>query len=232
MLDKRNDGNHTGVGEPLRFRGATQCDAHACAPLVFASGVREFSYFLGETPDRCVAFLRSAFVSGVGRFSWKRHRLAVAADGSIHAILAVHDGRMIAFDDLHLVWMLLRFFGLLRTIRILFRGLVLERELPPPKRNQVLIAHCATDERVRGTGVFSALFDDAWSNGVLAAVDGQDVMLDVLVSNMRARALYERLGFVEVPRPRSRSRRLPVDLASVRMRWIRRSQADAEQVSE
>ncbi len=45
---------------------------------------------------------------------------------------------------------LARFFGVRRTIGQLLRGLVLETEIPAPKRSQILVAHCATDERQRG----------------------------------------------------------------------------------
>jgi ribosomal protein S18 acetylase RimI-like enzyme len=202
-----------------RFRPAEPGDAQACAPLVFASGVREFSFFLGVAPEVCIGFLRCAFASRRGRFSWQRHRVAVSPDGVVLAVLAAHDGRVIGLDDPHVAWMLLRHFGLLRTIRMLLRGLVLESELPAPKRHQTLIAHCATDARVRGTGVFSALFSDAFEAGMFKTEPGREVLLDVLLDNVRARSLYERLGFVEVPCTRVRAERLPVELSSARMRW-------------
>ncbi|EIF69397.1 acetyltransferase protein [Burkholderia pseudomallei 1258a] len=204
---------------PWRFRAAAASDAHACAPLVFESGVREFGYFLGEPPARCIAFLAFAFASKHGRFSWRRHRVALGGDGTVSAVLAAHDGRATTFDDLHVAWMLLRFFGVARTIRMLLRGLVLESELPAPKRSQTLIAHCSTEARVRGCGAFSALFDDAMRAGLLGVEPGREVVLDVLASNERARALYERLGFAATPRARPRSARLPGELASVRMRF-------------
>jgi RimJ/RimL family protein N-acetyltransferase len=45
----------------------------------------------------------------------------------------------------------------------------------------------------------------------------------VLTRNERARALYERLGFVALTRHRARSRQLPAELDSVRMRLTRRA---------
>ena len=103
------------------------------------------------------------------------------------------------------------------------RGLILETEIPAPKRSQILVAHCATDERQRGTGIFSALFRDALDTGALPADGSRDVVLDVLTRNVRARALYERLGFTALPRPRARSRRLLAELDSVRMGLSRRT---------
>jgi len=211
----------TSVG--LSFRPARASDAAACAPLVFASGEHEFEFFLGVPAHRCIAFLEHAFTLSGGRFSWRRHEVAVDAGGQIVAVLAAHDGRRILSDDPHIVWTLLRYFGPLRTVPMLLRGLVLETELPKPKRTQTLIAHCATLVEVRGTGVFSALFEYA-IRGEIAQLRGletkdREIVLDVLLSNPRAATLYRRLGFVDLPRRKPRASRLPAELESVRMRF-------------
>ncbi|MGT0191960.1 GNAT family N-acetyltransferase [Burkholderia pyrrocinia] len=208
----------------VRFRAADADDAVSCAPLVFASGVAEFGFFLGESDARCIAFLQQAFRSRHGRFSWRRHRVAVADDGAVLAVMAIHDGQRTMFDDVHVVWALVQFFGVRRTIGQLLRGLILETEIPAPKRSQILVAHCATDERQRGTGIFSALFRDALDTGALPADGSREVVLDVLTRNVRARVLYERLGFAALPRSRARSRRLPAGLDSIRMGFDRRGQ--------
>lgn len=213
----------------LSFRAARASDAAACAPLVFASGEHEFEYFLGVPAGQCVAFLAHAFALSGGRFSWRRHDVAVDARGKIVAVMAAHDGRRIMADDPHIVWSLLRYFGPLRTVPMLIRGLILETELPKPKRMQTLVAHCATRADMRGTGVFTTLFEHA-QRGSTAAEPGldageRDIVLDVLVSNPRAAALYRRLGFVALPRRRPRSRFLPAHLESVRMQLAARPDA-------
>lgn len=210
----------------LTFRPARVSDATACAPLVFASGEHEFEFFLGVPRERCVAFLQHAFALSGGRFSWRRHEVAIDSQGEIVAVLAAHDGRRILADDPHIVWTLMRYFGILRTVPMLLRGLVLETELPKPKRTQTLVAHCATRADARGTGVFTTLFGhalgakEAAQRGLEAGE--REIVLDVLVSNTRAAALYRRLGFVELPRRKPRSRRLPAQLESVRMRLASR----------
>ena len=206
----------------LRFRPARAEDAQMCAPLIFASGVREFGFFLGEPAGMCIEFLEFAFTSKHGRFSYRRHRVAVTDDEQVAAVLALHDGRITWFDDPHVALLLLLFFGVRRTVRMLLRGLVLESELPAPKSSQTLIAHCATHEPMRGTGVFSALFANTLHAGLMDGDGGRQIVLDVLVSNRRAYELYRRLGFVELPRRAAVSPRLPCELESVRMRWVRK----------
>ncbi|MFM0731014.1 N-acetyltransferase [Paraburkholderia sediminicola] len=207
----------------LQSRPARAEDAEACAPLIFASGVREFGFFLGESDKRCVEFLEFAFTSKHGRFSYRRHHVAVTGDGKVVAVLAMHDGRNIWFDDPHVALMLLMFFGVRRTVAMLLRGLVLESELPAPKSSQTLIAHCATGEQMRSTGVFSTLFTSVLRAGLMHDEPDRQIVLDVLVSNRRAYDLYQRLGFVELPRRAPISRRLPHELESVRMQLMRRA---------
>lgn len=211
--------------QTLTFRPARASDALVCAPLVFASGAHEFEFFLGVSPERCITFLAFAFGLNGGRFSWRRHEVAVDANGEVVAVLAAHDGRRIVADDPHVVFTLLRHFGVLRTVPMLLRGLVLETELPKPRRAQTLVAHCATREESRGTGTFSALFAHALGN-VERGLDApaREIVLDVLVSNTRAAALYRRLGFVDLPRRKPRSKRLPAELESIRMRFEPRKQ--------
>jgi len=203
----------------LTFRPARASDAAVCASLVFASGEHEFEYFLGVSSEQCVAFLKKAFCCSSGRFSWRRHEVAVNAQGEIVAVLALHDGRHLLADDPHIAWTILCHFGLMRAVPILLRGLVLETELPKPKRAQTLLAHCATASDVRGMGVFTTLFDRV-RQVKLGSPDAEnrELVLDVLVSNTRAAALYRRLGFVPLDRRRARSRFLPARLESIRMR--------------
>jgi GNAT superfamily N-acetyltransferase len=215
-----------GHADGLQFRPARAEDAAACAPLIFASGVGEFGFFLGQPDERCIAFLRFAFTSKHGRFSYRRHHVALTSDNKVIAVLAVHDGRRIWLDDPHVALMLLMFFGLRRTVSMLLRGLVLESELPAPKSSQTLMAHCATDAQNRGTGVFSALFASVFASalraGSISGEPGRQLVLDVLVSNRRAYDLYRRLGFVELPRRAPVSHRLPRQLESIRMQYMDR----------
>lgn len=217
--------DHASTPATLTFRPAHATDAATCASLVFASGEHEFEFFLGLPAAQCIAFLKHAFALSDGRFSWRRHEVAVDANGEIVAVLAAHDGRRILADDPHIVWSLARYFGIMRAVPMLLRGLVLETELPKPNRAQTLIAHCATREDARGSGVFSALLDHALRDEVATkrGLDAphRDIVLDVLVSNTRAAALYTRLGFVTQSRRKPRSARLPPELESVRMRLAR-----------
>jgi ribosomal protein S18 acetylase RimI-like enzyme len=198
-------------------RSACVADAAQCAPLVFASGEAEFGYMLGVGRDECTAFLERAFRSRGGRFSYRRHRVALNTHGEVCSVMAIHEGGRIALDDAVFVWHVCRYFGLARAIGILLRGSRLATEVPPPARGQKLIAHCATRPEWRGRGALSALFDTVLGTADERTDDASQFVLDVRVENVRARVLYRRLGFEAITMKRSRHPRLPATLASERM---------------
>ncbi|WP_316873506.1 GNAT family N-acetyltransferase [Ralstonia edaphi] len=134
------------------------------------------------------------------------------------AVLAIQNGRKNGFDDLYSVRDFLQHFGPLRTPGLIRRGLILETEIPAPTRRQTLLAHCATHPRLRGQGIFNALFSHAMSQQLLPAMADQVLVLDVLDTNERAAALYRSLGFEPVGL-RRRSGRLPTHLAATRMQY-------------
>jgi ribosomal protein S18 acetylase RimI-like enzyme len=204
-------------------RPARPDDAGNAAPLVFDSGKQEFGFLFGVPPPECIAFLRAAFASTHGRFSWRRHWVSTTEGDTAVAILGAHGSSSTLSDNLCFAWMSLRIFGLRRTIGVLKRGLILESELAPPRRGETLLAHCATHEDARSRGVFSALLNAAQTNSTPPLIPrSEGLVLDVLVSNDRAAQLYRRLGFVALERKRPRARNLPAELESVRMRFQQR----------
>lgn len=213
------------TGEPRKSllaamvcRPATAHDATALAPLVLASGGLEFSYLLGGTREERESFLRKVIAADNGRFSWRRHRVAALGNEPV-AVLGIQDGRTNLLDGPRVALDFLRVFGARRTGGIIGRGLILEREIPAPKRRQTLLAHCATRADMRGQGIFQALFAETMRAGLLPAGPGQALVLDVLGSNARAAALYRKLGFVAMDAPPERAGRLPPALRAARMQF-------------
>jgi GNAT superfamily N-acetyltransferase len=133
--------------------------------------------------------------------------------------MGARDQRNIEQGGRHMIWMVLYFFGPRKARSILLRGGVLASEVVVPERGQTLLLNIATEQRVRGTGIFTAMLADALASGWLRCAPGDQYVLDVLLSNDRARHLYERLGFVAQPRQHPPSADLPADLVSVRMAW-------------
>ncbi len=84
------------------------------------------------------------------------------------------------------------------TLGALWRGPLLDIMERPLTEGQILMDGLFVDARYRGLGVGSALIDAVVEEARSIGMD--EVRLDVIDTNLRARALYERLGFVPTGR--------------------------------
>jgi ribosomal protein S18 acetylase RimI-like enzyme len=76
---------------------------------------------------------------------------------------------------------------------VIARGLRIERVISPPARQWHYLAHLGVAPALRGQGIGQQLIEHLILQG--RALGKQRLVLDVAVSNPRAQALYERLGF-------------------------------------
>ena len=178
----------------LEFRRCEAADANSIVPLIFASGPIAFRYvFSHRHADEALEFLHAAFAGRPGQFGHANH-LAVVRDGRIVAAGAMWDARAHAGFTLHAAWQILRFFGVWRGIKTIIRGLRMERVVKPPRAQRAYIGHIAVMPEARGQGIGLELMRYLLQK----AQAGQHPVaaLDVADDNVRARALYEGLGFV------------------------------------
>lgn len=178
---------------PLAFRPAMPADAEAAVPLIYGSGPAAFDYvFAISGRSDAQAFLRHAFLDGAGEFGWRNHRVGVL-DGTVVAVGAAYGGESALGFTLAAARQILGHFGVRHAPAVIGRGLRVERVIPPPGRGMHYLAHLGVAPALRGLGIGRALIDHLAG---LEAAQGRRLVLDVAVTNPRAQALYERLGFV------------------------------------
>lgn len=159
-------------------------------PLVYSSGPRELDYLFG----RALAFLPFAFAHSRGAFGARSYTLAVR-HGQVVGAVALYGGEAAARLDLGLAAAVLGFYRL-GAPAVLGRGLRLAALVPPPDRHTLFVAQLGVRPDQQGQGVGTALLAHAAAR---ARAEGRArVALDVAVTNARAQALYERLGFTVV----------------------------------
>ena len=199
----------------LAFRQAQPQDAIALAPLVLESGQHEFEFLLQGTVTERIDFLQKQISRPYGYFSWKRHWVAMSGK-QIVAVLALQHHQPVNWDDVLFAHAVIAFYGYRKGAGILYRGVQLQRELPHPASQQILVVHCATHHDWRSKGVFSTFFHHIIRLPE-SGIGTQTLVLDVLNSNQHAAHLYQRLGFVQGQLSPDRTHNIPPTLFSTRL---------------
>ena len=87
------------------------------------------------------------------------------------------------------------FYGLVEAWPVIFKGLQAESVIQPPSSKEIILGHLGVAPEAQGQGIGTALVEYLLA---LDAAKGKTPALDVAVTNPRAQALYQRLGFVVV----------------------------------
>ena len=160
---------------------------------MFSAGPEAFCYvFSVDYQDQAVDFLHHAFQRGGGEFGYNDHSLALE-DGKPVALVGVwhpKDNMAYMLDALKKI---VAYYGPIKGLRVLTRGLRFEKIVSPPKNNTLCLHNLGVAEGLRGTGIGSKAIEHFCE---LARKQGiETACLDVAGTNPRARALYERMGF-------------------------------------
>ena len=185
----------------LTIRQAKADDAAAAVPLIYSSGPAAFDWLLQRKRSTAPDFLSYAFKHPRGLFSYTCH-LVACIDGKVvgtsTACTLKECKPMMRWTGIDFV----RYFGPFAGASVLIRGLRLDRALPPPLPGRLYIGHLGVAPECRSQGIGAALIQSS----IERHPEGSTLIpaLDVAVTNPRAQALYERLGFrviVERPSP-------------------------------
>ena len=180
----------------ITLRPSQPDDVEQAVPLIYSSGPTAFNFvFSDRYPEESVDFLKSAFVWGVSEFGYRQHTVAVL-DGDVVGIGGVRFADQNFRFTIEAVKAFFRFYSPLAAARTIRRGLQIEQVLKPPKKNvgivyQIGVAPAHQSIGI-GTQLIHNLLDQIQGKGMAKAA------LDVAVTNPRAQALYEDLGFSAV----------------------------------
>ncbi|MBP8057631.1 MAG: GNAT family N-acetyltransferase [Chloroflexi bacterium] len=178
----------------LLFRPARPEDATQAVPLIYSSGPAAFEYvFTDMVRGNAAAFLHSAFSQKRGEFGYANHTV-VEVDGQVVGIGATFSGRDSFRFGVAAARQILAFYGLVRCWRVIRHGLQVEKVVQLPTPGMHYLAHLGVAPAWRGQGIGARLIDYFLQQG--QEMGRSAAALDVAVTNPRAQALYERLGFI------------------------------------
>jgi ribosomal protein S18 acetylase RimI-like enzyme len=178
----------------LTFRPAQPSDVDSAIPLIYSSGPAAFEYvFTHKAKGTAQEFLHKAFPSGAGEFGFKNH--VVATDGNeVVGIGAAFSGEAALPFTVAAAQQIFSLYGPVHAWGIIRRGLGVEQVVQVPTGKLHYIAHLGVAPQRRNQGIGRQLIECFIAQG--QAAGRTTAALDVAVTNPRAQALYERLGFV------------------------------------
>ena len=188
-----NESSPENTNLEFQIRPATPADAPVAVPLIYSSGPAAFDVvFADDRHPSGQDFLLSVFSLPGGEFGYTNHTVVTHKEQVIGIGACFSAKTSIAFM-LAITPQIIRFYGILRGIRVIRKGLKVEQlfQLPPPNKNY--FAHLAVAPEWQGHGIGSQLLRHFLDRS--RAERQTHAALDVSVQNPRAEKLYSRIGF-------------------------------------
>jgi len=168
-------------------------DVKAAVPLIYSSGPVAFDYIFGiEGKGSAQDFLTYCFVRPAGEMGHVDHTIAIA-ENSVVGIGKTYTADINFKNTRSIAWRILRFYGLLKGIGVIRRGLQFEDMIKPPAKGESTIIHIGVDPAFQGRGIGRSIMKTLISKA--RKKGSATVVLDVAKKNDVAKMLYEDLGF-------------------------------------
>ncbi len=175
----------------VRLRAARPEDARVAARLIHMTMARVANFVFGSEEVALVA-LQGLFARPRTRFSYELSHVAEVDHRVVGVILAAPTERLQA-TIVPTGWAVVGILGIPRVLGLIWRGVRLAR-VPEGEPGEYYIAHLAVLPEYRGRGIGGVLL--AWAEAQARAAGRNVVSLRVEIENERARAFYERHGYV------------------------------------
>ena len=176
----------------IALRKSQKSEVNIAVPLIYSSGPPSFEYVFKNDQVGAIDFLKHAFVRVGGEFSYDNH-YSLYLNNEMVGIGSVFDAKQAGSFTFYDGKNILRFYKL-KSLGIIRRGLQVEGLIKLPKKKEIVLAHLGVQPDMQGKGLgtklIAALMEKANQE------EDSRFILDVSEENPRAKALYDRLGFV------------------------------------
>ena len=174
------------------FRPARPGDASQAAELIYSAGPEALTYAFTTKKHRPEDFIGAAFTDGAGTLGYRNHVVAVVND-SVAGIGSFYNTNEFDRLSMAMLWQICRFYGVFKSWGVLKRSGRLGKLTPYPEKNALFFQNIAVAAEMQGMGIGKALVQ----HGIETArrQNLKLCLLDVVITNTRASALYEKFGF-------------------------------------
>lgn len=179
------------IDQEVSFRPCIPSDVDLAVPLIYSSGPTSFDYVFKRKKQDAQDFLKHAFITKGGEFSFDNH-VAMVYNDELVGIGSSFTGANASSFLMHDPIKIIKYYKL-ASPKTLLRGLKTEQVIKLPKTKEIALAHIAIKKEMRSKGLGQKLMEYLMNQKDLD--DDSYFILDVSELNPRAKALYEQLGF-------------------------------------
>jgi len=178
----------------IQFRACLASDVNDVIPLMYSAGPEAFRYvFSVDDAEQVIDFLHYAFCQGDGEFGYKDHQVAIE-DGRIVALVGRRCAKSNFAHTVTAIKQIFSFYRVFTAVKVIYRGLRFEAIVMPPRKNVVCLHNLAVSEGQKGKGFGQQIINHFIDHE--KTIKTPVICLDVAETNPRAKALYQRLGFI------------------------------------
>jgi len=176
----------------MELRPSKKEEVAQAVSLIYSSGPPTFEYVFKNDSVGAVDFLNHAFVREGGEFSYQNH-YSLYDKGQMVGIGSVFSSKESTKFTIADALNIFRFYKF-SSLGVVRRGLQVEGIIKLPIKNEIVLAHLAIEPALRGKGYGTKMIALLMGKANKSATD--IFILDVSEENPKAKALYDRLGFV------------------------------------
>lgn len=176
----------------MELRPSKKEEVAQAVPLIYSSGPPTFEYVFKNDKVGAIDFLNHVFVREGGEFSYQNH-YSLYDEGKMVGIGSVFSSKESTKFTVADALNIFRFYQF-GSFGIVKRGLQVESIIKLPIKKELVLAHLAIEPVFRGKGYGTKMIDLLKAKANKS--DDEFFILDVSEENPKAKALYDRLGFV------------------------------------
>lgn len=173
----------------LVFKEAQKEQVEDVVALIYSSSTDMLDYLYGK---KAIEFLKFAFLNEKGFFSYKKQILGFN-NNDLVCSATVYDTKEFFKLNFENILITIKFFSLKEIVPIIKKGMEISNLYIKPSSNTIYFGNLAVKEDIRGKGIATIFFET--QHEIAKKQHKKYCELDVSMYNVRAKKLYERLGY-------------------------------------
>lgn len=177
----------------ITFRKAKTEDIEDIVPLMYSAAEDLFEFSYSVSGKNAKDFLKYILSTGKGYYGFQNQTVGIYNNKVVFSV-TTYKGKDVMKETLDTFSIIFKFYGILGSMPVIWRSLVMSKIFIPPKKDSLYIANIGTNPVYRGKGIATEFFSNIHKSAKESGINRCE--LDVSFKNPKAEKLYTKLGYV------------------------------------